>query len=80
MCLSAGLRPSGRHYLRFALRVVWAQIVLTEAILDLMSAARHHELALDLQGITLFEVCTIRGLALLWLPLSASPDVSKSLR
>jgi hypothetical protein len=58
MCLSAGLRPSRQHYLRFPLRVVWAQIVLTEAILDLMSATQHDKLALDLQEITLFEVCT----------------------
>jgi hypothetical protein len=57
-CVSAGLRPSRQHYLRFRLRAVWVQIGLTEAILALMSAGRHDKLALDLQEITLFEVCT----------------------
>jgi hypothetical protein len=59
MCLSSGLRQSRQHYVRFPLRVVWVQMVLTEAILELMSAARHDRLALELQEITLFECVQI---------------------
>jgi hypothetical protein len=55
----AWLRPSRQHSLRFLLRVVWAKIDLTEAISDLMPAARQEKLALDLQEIMLFGVCTV---------------------
>ena len=58
MCLG-GAETKQEHSLRFLLRVVWAKIDLTEAISDLMPAARQDKLALDLQEIMLFGVCTV---------------------